>query len=153
MIIGDSSALIALSVIDKLELLEKLYTKLYVPQAVYDEVTQIGRPQSDKLKQFLQSKVRVVDLNLTKLGLGLGELEAITLYKELNAEVLLIDDNRAKKYAILNDVKVIGSLGVLIKSKEEGYIQKVKPFLESISKSEVYISDKLIMKVLEICGE
>ena len=54
MIIGDSSALIALSVIDKLELLEKLYTKLYVPQAVYDEVTQIGRPQSDKLKQFLQ---------------------------------------------------------------------------------------------------
>jgi len=153
MIIGDSSALIALSVIDKLELLEKLYTKLYVPQAVYDEVTQIGRPQSDKLKQFLQSKVRVVDLNLTKLGLGLGELEAITLYKELNAEVLLIDDNRAKKYAILNDVKVIGSLGVLIKSKEEGYIQKVKPFLEAISKSEVYISDKLIMKVLEICGE
>ena len=153
MIIGDSSALIALSVIDKLELLEKLYTKLYVPQAIYDEVTQIGRPQSDKLKQFLQSKVRVVDLNLTKLGLGLGELEAITLYKELNAEVLLIDDNRAKKYAILNDVKVIGSLGVLIKSKEEGYIQKVKPFLESISKSEVYISDKLIMKVLEICGE
>jgi predicted nucleic acid-binding protein len=85
--------------------------------------------------------------------LGLGELEAITLYKELDAEVLLIDDNRAKKYAILNDVKVIGSLGVLIKAKEEGYIEQVKPLVEAIMKAEVYISDKLMLKVLELCGE
>ncbi|SFV60735.1 hypothetical protein MNB_SV-6-1885 [hydrothermal vent metagenome] len=53
MIIGDSSALIALAVVDKLELLEKLYENLFVPQAVYDEVTQVERPQSDKLKKFL----------------------------------------------------------------------------------------------------
>ena len=41
MIIGDSSALIALAVVDQLGLLEKLYDNLLVPQAVYDEVTQI----------------------------------------------------------------------------------------------------------------
>ena len=64
MIIGDSSALIALCVVDKLELLEKLYENLSVPQAVYDEVTQVGRPQSDKLKQFLQSRVKVVNFNI-----------------------------------------------------------------------------------------
>ncbi|MBU1669121.1 DUF3368 domain-containing protein [bacterium] len=153
MIIGDSSALIALSVVDKLELLEALYENLFVPQAVYDEVTQVGRPQSDKLTKFLQNRVRVVDLNLTKLGLGLGELEAITLYKELDADVLLIDDNRAKKYAVLNDVKVIGSLGILIKAKENGLIEKVKPLLEGIMKSEVYISEKLMLQVLGICDE
>ncbi len=153
MIVGDSSALIALAVVDKLELLEELYENLFVPQAVYDEVTQVGRPESDKLRQFLQSRVKVVDLNLTKLGLELGELEAITLYKELDADVLLIDDNRAKKYAILNDVKVIGSLGILIKAKENGLIEKVKPLLDGIMKSEVYISDKLIIQVLGICDE
>jgi predicted nucleic acid-binding protein len=153
MIIGDSSALIALSVVNRLELLEQLYENLYVPEAVFDEVTQVGRPESDKLKRFLQCKVKKVNLSLTKLGLGLGELEAITLYKELNADVLLIDDNRAKKYAILNDVKVIGSLGVLIKAKKNGYIQEIKPLLEKIIKSEIYISDKLILKILEICGE
>ncbi len=153
MIIGDSSALIALSVVNKLEILEQLYEYLYVPQAVFDEVTQVGRPQSDKLRRFLQSRVKRVDLNLTKLGLGLGELEAITLYKKLDAEVLLIDDNRAKKYAMLNGIRVIGSLGILIKAKEEGYIEQVKPLVEEIMKSEVYISDKLMWKVLEICGE
>ncbi len=153
MIIGDSSALIALAVVDKLELLEKLYDNLFVPQAVYDEVTQVGRPQSDKLKEFLESKVKVVDLNLTKLGLGLGELEAITLYKELDADVLLIDDNRAKKYAVLNDIKVIGSLGVLIKAKESGHVGKIKPLLDEIMKAGIYISDNLVMQVLDISGE
>jgi predicted nucleic acid-binding protein len=153
MIIGDSSALVALAVVNQLELLEKLYDNLYIPQAVFDEVTQIGKPQSNKLRQFLQGKVKQVDLTLTQLGLGLGELEAITLYKKLDADVLLIDDNRAKKYASLNGVKVIGSLGILIKAKEQGYIDKVKPLLDEIQKSEVYISKKLIEKVLEICGE
>jgi len=153
MIIGDSSALVALAVVNQLELLEKLYDNLYIPEAVFNEVTQIGKPQSDKLRQFLQSRVKRVDLTLTQLGLGLGELEAITLYKELDADVLLIDDNRAKKYASLNGVKVIGSLGILIKAKEEGHIEKVKPLLDEIQKSEVYISMKLIEKVLEICGE
>jgi len=42
MIVGDSSALIALAIIDKLELLEKLYKNLYIPQAVYDEVKDSG---------------------------------------------------------------------------------------------------------------
>ena len=51
MIIGDSSALIALAVIDKLDLLEKLFDELYVPKAVFDEVTKIEKPQSDKLKK------------------------------------------------------------------------------------------------------
>ena len=153
MVIGDSSALVALAVVNQLELLEKLYDKLYIPEAVFNEVTQIGKPQSDKLRQFLQGKVKRVDLTLTQLGLGLGELEAITLYKKLDADVLLIDDNRAKKYASLNGVNVIGSLGILIKAKEQGYIDKVKPFLDDIQKSEVYISKKLIEKVLEICGE
>jgi len=153
MIVGDSSALIALAIIDKLELLEKLYKNLYIPQAVYDEVTEIGRPQSDKLKLFLGNRVKTVELKITKLGLGLGELEAITLYKNLNADVLLIDDNRAKKYAILNDIKVIGSLGILIKAKKEGYIKKLKPFLEELQKSGIFISDKLIAKVLVICDE
>ncbi len=153
MIVGDSSALIALAIIDKLELLEKLYKNLYIPQAVYDEVTEIGRPQSDKLKLFLSNRVKTVELKITKLGLGLGELEAITLYKNLNADVLLIDDNRAKKYAILNDIKVIGSLGILIKAKQEGYIKKIKHFLEELQNSGIFISDKLIAKVLVICDE
>jgi len=153
MIIGDSSALISLSILDKLDLLEKLYDKLYVPQAVYAEVTELHKFQSVKLKSFLKDKVKVVDLKITKLGLGIGELEAITLYKELDADVLLIDDNRAKKYATLNDIKVIGSLGVLVKAKEKGHIESIKPLLKKLQATDIFISDKLVNTILGICGE
>ena len=34
MIIGDSSALVALSIMNKLDLLEMIFEKIYVPQAV-----------------------------------------------------------------------------------------------------------------------
>ncbi len=153
MIIGDSSALIALSIVGKLELLETLYDTLYIPQAVYDEVTKLEKKQSDILKVFLKERVKKVELNLKKLGLGIGELEAITLYKQLNADVLLIDDNRAKKYALLNDVRVVGSLGILIKAKEKGYIEKIKPLLEKLQDSDIFVSDALVAKVLDICGE
>jgi predicted nucleic acid-binding protein len=60
MIIGDSSALITLAIIDQLGLLEKQYNMLFVPLAVYNEVIKIGRPQSDKLKLFLQDKVKTI---------------------------------------------------------------------------------------------
>jgi len=46
MIIGDSSALIALATIDKLDLLEKLFNKVYVPEAVFNEVSSNNKPQS-----------------------------------------------------------------------------------------------------------
>ena len=153
MIIGDSSALITLATVDKLDILEELFGTLYIPDAVYKEVTKIEKPFNNKLNIFLKDKVKFIDLKIDKLGLGAGELEAITLYKELNADVLLIDDARAKKYAIVNNVKVIGSLGVLIKAKEKGYIDKVKPLLEKINSSDIYLSRYIINQVLEICKE
>ena len=153
MVIGDSSALVTLTIVDKLDVLEKLFGNLYIPDAVYKELTQIEKPYSNKLKNFLKDKVKTVNLKIEKLGLGLGELEAIILYKELNADVLLIDDARAKKFAILNDIKVIGSLGVLIKAKEKGYISEIKPLLENIKKSDIYLTDYIVNQVLEICNE
>ncbi len=153
MIIGDSSALVTLAIADKLDIVEKLFGNLYVPEAVYKELTKIEKPYSSKLKSFLKGRVKNVNLKIEKLGLGAGELEAIILYKELNADILLIDDARVKKFALLNDIKVIGSLGILIKAKENGYISEIKPLLEKIKKSGIYLTDYIINQVLEICNE
>ncbi len=91
MIIGDSSALVALSVMNRLDLLEKIFGEVYIPQAVYDEVTIPNKPESSKLKEFLLNKIVKVDLTINKIGLGRGELEAITLYVQQDADFLLID--------------------------------------------------------------
>jgi len=55
-VIADSSPLIALAVIEKLELLEKLYENVYVPTAVLQEVVRTDKPFANDLK-LLKSRV------------------------------------------------------------------------------------------------
>jgi len=153
MIIGDSSALVSLATMDRLDLLEKIFGKIYVPQAVYDEVTISYKPQSVKLKEFLADKVVSVELDISKMGLGQGELEAIALYKNMNSDFLLIDDRRAKKFAQLNGVNVIGSLGVMILAKESGLVESISDDLEKLINSSLFISQNLIDRVLMSVGE
>jgi predicted nucleic acid-binding protein len=152
-IIGDSSALVALSIMDKLDLLESIFGKIYVPQAVYAEVTISYKPQSVKLKNFLTNKIVNVEIDISQIGLGKGELEAIALYKNMKANFLLIDDRRAKSFAKLNDVNVIGSLGVMVLAKELGKVETIRDDLEKLLDSDIFISKSLIDRVLVTVGE
>jgi len=153
MIIGDSSALVALATMDRLDLLEKIFDKIYVPQAVYDEVSISYKPQSVKLKEFLANKVEIVNLDISKMGLGQGELEAIALYKSKEADFLLIDDRRAKNFAKLNGINVIGSLGVMMLAKDKGLIDSLRDDLKKLVNSSLFISQNLIDRVLFEVGE
>ena len=153
MIIGDSSALVALSIMDRLDLLESVFEKIYVPQAVYDEVAVSDKPHSAKLKVFLTGKVVDVELSISKIGLGSGELEAISLYKNTGADFLLVDDKRAKSFAKLNGINVIGSLGVMVLAKELGKVKSIKDDLKKLLKSNVFVSKNLIERVLISVGE
>ena len=94
-----------------------------------------------------------VELDITKMGLGQGELEAIALYQYKKADFLLIDDRRAKSFARLNGINVIGSLGVLILAKEKGYIDSIRRDLEKLKESSLFISQSLIDRVLYEVGE
>ncbi len=153
-LIADSSALIALAVIDQLDILEALFGEVYVPKAVYDEVCQQGKGESEKLALYCKDKVldigSRVDLNIT---LGRGESEAIILYKERSADFLLCDDKKAKKFAMRFGVNVIGSLGILIKAKEKQIILEIAPLIEKLKASKIYIDDKTCKLVLKMSGE
>ncbi len=52
-LIADSSALVALSVCDSLDLLDVLFREVKVPQAVFDEVSVNNKPESAALVQYL----------------------------------------------------------------------------------------------------
>ena len=121
-VIADSSALVALSVCDSLLLLDALFGEVKVPQAVYDEVCIPIKQNPKHCKPILQEKsvVSSTQINIEKSnGLGKGELAAIGLYKQLSADLLLIDDARARKVAYLNNLEVMGSLGVLLLAKKK----------------------------------
>jgi predicted nucleic acid-binding protein len=156
LIVADSSALIALATCDALDLLLDVYDDVKVPEAVYVETVAPEKPQSDVLASFLTGRVVQVDTSrsvLTAGGLGRGEIEAMTLYKQLSADLLLIDDQRARLIAEHNQIQCIGALGFLLIAKQKGKLNKVASYVQKLRNSPLYYGDALLDKVLELAGE
>jgi predicted nucleic acid-binding protein len=151
-IIADSSPLISLAIIDMLELLEYYFDEVYVPYAVYKEVSVYDKPFSEKLKQYLKNKVSTVEnINMVSVlneRIDLGEAEAITLAFEKKADFIILDDLKARKTAKRNGLNVIGTLGLLLEAKKEGKIKKLKECIQIFSDNDIRLSEKLIKDIL-----
>lgn len=156
-VIADSSALVALSICRCLPMLEQLFGTVFVPEAVFQEIVISGKPEAENLRVWLQHRVQRVDLTQCNIikpnGLGRGELEAIALYRAQSANLLLIDDARAKNVAYLNGLEVMGSIGVLLLAKRKGFISQVKPLLELLEVSNIHLSSSVIQKALMLAQE
>ena len=64
-----------------------------------------------------------------------------------------MDDNAAKKTAKYLEFPVTGTLGVLIKAKQEGYIRQVKPFLNMLAENGFYIDQNIRQFTLKMSDE
>ncbi len=116
-IVSDTTALIILAKTNYLNLLTNLVDKIYIPEAVLEEI----RYKNDIVKVLIENsdfieikKVtnqKILD-DIKNTNLDLGETEAIALALELNLR-LLIDEKRGRKIAKDKGVKIIGLLGIL----------------------------------------
>lgn len=155
-LVADASALIALSACESLHLLDALFGNVLVPEAVFFEVAGNNKPQSARLRSYLQGKVRAVNMQhfvYLDAFADAGETEAMLLYKEDAADYLLIDDKRGRKVAKINQIKTVGSLGVLLQAKRAGLIPCVAPLIAQITSSPVFMGAALINMALELAGE
>ncbi len=82
--------------------------------------------------------------DMYKTQLHDGEVEVMILSKEIMADVVIIDDANAKKYAKYLKLPVTGTLGVLMRAKQEGYIDKLEPVLRQMVEKGIYLSQELI---------
>lgn len=155
-LIADSSALVALSICNSLSLLDQLFNEVLVPKAVYDECIRPDKAEADALHEYLANKVCHVDMQhfvYLDAYADAGESEAMVLYKQKSADKLLIDDKRGRKVAKINNIDIIGSLGVLLSAKQNGLIREVKPRVQQIASSRIYLEQSLVNLVLEMAEE
>ena len=155
MIVSDASPLIVLLKTNNLSILKDLFEKITVPTAVYKEITAKEQEKIifDKIDWIETRNIKNTQANvlLEKL-IDKGEAEAIVLAKELKT-TLLLDDAKARKYAKLLNVEVIGTLGLLKIAKNRGVIPSVKKVIGDMLAEGYYIEDKLITRILEDAGE
>ena len=155
-LVADSSAIVALSVCSSLTLLDQLFKEVIVPEAVFLEVVKSEKPEAKILENYLREKVHKVNMHdfiYLDGNADAGETEAMLLYKQELADKLLIDDRRGRKIAKINGINTIGSLGILLSAKQSGLISKIKPQIEDIAASRIYLTQSLIEVVLEIADE
>lgn len=150
-VIADTGALISLAHVDKIELIESVFGKVYIPNAVWEEIIKYEYQEFDKssLLRLEKNIIHIKSKNHLSVIMDYGEAESVILYEEINADYLLIDDNRARNMAESLGVNCIGSIGLLIKSKQLGFIKEIRPIFHKWIKLERYFSIKLLNSILK----
>ena len=157
-IVADSSPLIALAVIEQLELLPQLYREVLVPLSVWNEVTVKGAnlPGADAVRQRQWLQVRSIGQNAVEpiaILVDRGEAEAIALAQSIPNSTVLLDDAQARRVAKRLGLTCIGTLGILRKAKKAGLISEISKYARQLQSCGIYIRSSLIEAVLRDVGE
>lgn len=150
-VVSNSTPIISLSSINKIDILHSLFSNIFIPLAVYQEIRKkklYGYDEIEEsffIKQDIQSKQF---LGFLRKDLDEGESEAILLAKEINADLLIIDERIGLRIAKNEGIDCLGTLSILRIAKEENIIQEVKPLLYELKNKGRWYSKKLIEEFL-----
>jgi predicted nucleic acid-binding protein len=154
LVIADTGPIISFSVIDKLDILDKVFGQVVIPEAVWRELESYIEVFS--IPKAMVYRNRVVPVTrpfpfATKLDAG--EKEAIQLFGEVNADLLLVEDHEARKFAEARSILCIGTPGVLELAKRKNLLPALRPiFIELLTKGR-YFSESLFNSILAANGE
>ena len=158
-VISNATPLINFASINRLDILQSVFDKIIIPQAVYQETTLLSFPQSQLIIQATHSDwldVYDVTLQMNNLSskLDTGEKEVIALAIEINERKVLLDEKEARRVAQEFGLQIIGTIGILLLAKNKQVIPKIAPLLDSmIDVAQYWVSQSLYQQVLKQAGE
>ena len=159
-VVSDTSPIIGLAAVGRLDLLRALYGTILLPTAVLEELTAVEPPAPAIRELQDPDRFRVVGVREPTLTVALeleldrGEAEAIALAVERKAHLLLLDERKARAVARRLGCPVIGVLGVLVQAKRRQLLPAVRPVLdELLTRAGFRISESLRSRVLQETDE
>lgn len=158
-VVSNSSPIIHLTKIGRLNLLRDYFQEIVIPEAVYREcITEgKGRSEAELIKNAdCIKRAQVKDNKLVKLlqsTLDDGESEAIALSLEIRASLILLDDSDAREKARLYGLKITGIIGILLRAKREGKVPSLKGELKRLKETGFWIAEDLEATLLSEVGE
>ncbi len=144
--------------IDRLDLLEKLFGSVYIPQGVFDELTsnsaysdEAARIGSCHFIQVKQTDRNSVSQFQDRTGLDLSESEAIVLTNELHAELTLIDERNARSIAKQLGLTIMSTVGILGLSVRKGFLttDDIRHYIKIFKENNRHIDELLFKNLLE----
>ena len=156
-VVSNTSPILAISAIDHLNLLQKQFNEVLIPEAVLAELkTETDFRGTKAIREALQDgwlKVqRIQNIRLAQalaMELDYGEAEAIALALETQSPIILLDEHDGRVKARALGLRPIGVLGVLLRAKREGHIDSLKATIESLQNNVgFFVSEELLKTIL-----
>lgn len=153
-VVSNSTPLIALSRINKFDLLREYFGEIHIPKEVFDEVVTRGGNLSGAEEAAsaewikvgnVGNKIAVESLSIT---LDKGEAEAIVLAREKDA-LLIIDDGDGRRTAESLGLKITGTLGILLLAREDGKLD-LKTAIDDLMAAGFRLSEKEYKRILSL---
>lgn len=158
LVVSNTSPLLYLHQIRRLELLRSLFGTVVVPRAVADEMASGSELRYDVPELAschwlgVQSPPEAQVLPAV-IDLGRGEAEVLAFGLAAPEALLLLDDGLARRIAALNGLSCTGTPGLLVKAKREVLVTKLAPLLEQLGRTTIWLRPELVAWALEEAGE
>lgn len=156
-VISNTTPILSLLKINKLLILKQVYGEVIIPFAVYEEI------EKGKEKPYYKDLSKLDWIKIVKISnpkallffadLDKGEAEVLILAQELNADLVIIDEVLGRGYAKQMNIRLTGTLGVLLRAKKKGLLLSVKELLKELENKGSWFSPKLLSMVLELANE
>jgi predicted nucleic acid-binding protein len=154
----NSSPLILLGKIGRVALLGELSDELIVPGVVAREVG--AKPDGEQIVSEVASLVGTrfegeitTSPEIAAWNLGRGESQVLALAGTHPGSRAVLDDLEARRCAQSLGLSLIGTLGVVLRAKRKGVIERARPVIEHLRRVGLYASDSLVERALAHLGE
>lgn len=161
-VISDTTPIISLLKVQQLQLLQKLYGTVLVPKAVYRELTENPSfaeeaaivNKADFLSVAVVENVKSVNILRAVTGLDAGESEALIMYDEQKADILLMDEHKGRVVAKQLDIRHIGTAGILLLAYDKKLIRaaEVKSCVDTMLVNGIRLDKKICNVMMEHVG-
>jgi predicted nucleic acid-binding protein len=152
-VVSDTSPILYLVSINRVELLPQLYEKIIIPDIVKAEMSATGAPAV--LKKWISNppdwlEIRaVLDGDISTLQrLHPGERAAILLAQKIKADLLLVDDKDAHQTAQSLGLKITGLLGILGEASKQNQLDLASTINQLLRETNFRASPRLIREIL-----
>lgn len=155
----NTSPLILLAKIHRLDTLARLYGELMIPKAVADEIGAKPGKENDQVQVLIKkgtlhlSQASEKILAELPIDLGRGEREAIALAIDSGADLVILDDQQGRLVSRDKGLSVTGTVGVLIEAKERGFIASLRPEIDRLIEAGMWINEVFYHRILKEYGE
>ncbi|MFH0726860.1 MAG: DUF3368 domain-containing protein [Pseudomonadota bacterium] len=156
LVVADTTPIISLSSVKQSYIFQALFQRIAIPRAVDEELKAAEKPGADFSENDWVDIIDVKNRALVQaleIDLDRGESEVIALGKELNADIVIIDESIGYDVAKHLGLSVVRTLSILATAKSRGIIANVSPILREMIQKGRWYSNSTVTHFLAKIGE